>query len=91
MLYVQDTKGDKTGIYTGLKSETVDNYTVKNNAGDEISIDGFDEEQFRVSLGAEIAKSFEFSSGATITPILGFTGGFSGVDGSGAFGQIIGG
>ena len=39
-------------------SERVDDYTVKNSAGDAITMDGFDEEQFRVSLGAEIARSF---------------------------------
>ncbi|WP_421359044.1 putative Ig domain-containing protein [Agrobacterium rosae] len=72
-------------------SETVDDYTVTNSAGDAINIEGFDEEQFRVSLGAEIAKSFELSSGITITPKLGLTGGYSGVDGSGAFGQVVGG
>lgn len=69
-------------------SESVDHYTVKNSAGDEIGIDGFDEEQFRVSLGAEIAKSFDMSNGMKVTPKLGLTGGFSGIDGSGAFAQV---
>ena len=48
----------------------------------------FDEEQFRVSLGAEIARSFTLESGSTLTPQVGVTGGFSGLDGSGAFGNL---
>ena len=72
-------------------SETVDDYTVKNGAGDALTIDGFDEEQFRVSLGAEIARSFTLESGAKLTPKLGVTGGFSGLDGTGAFGAVTAG
>ncbi|MGG6894926.1 hypothetical protein, partial [Rhizobium sp. BR 315] len=64
---------------------------VKNGAGDAITINGFDEEQFRVSLGAEIARSFLLESGAKLTPKLGITGGFSGLDGSGAFGALTAG
>ncbi|MGY5808915.1 putative Ig domain-containing protein [Rhizobium sp. LEGMi198b] len=69
-------------------SEKVDDYTVKNSSGDAITIEGFDENQFRVSLGAEIARSFALESGAKLTPKLGLTGGFSGLDGSGAFGAV---
>jgi outer membrane autotransporter protein len=72
-------------------SEKVDNYTVKNGAGDAITIDGFNEDQFRVSLGAEIARSFVLESGTKLTPKLGLTGGFSGLDGSGAFGTVTAG
>lgn len=69
-------------------SETVDDYTLKNGAGDVITIKGFDEEQFRVSLGAEITRSFTLESGAKLTPKLGVMGAFSGLDGSGAFGAV---
>ncbi|QXZ81773.1 putative Ig domain-containing protein (plasmid) [Rhizobium sp. L51/94] len=72
-------------------SEKVEDYTVQNSGGDAISIDGFKEEQFRVSLGAEIARSFTLENGGKLTPKLGLTGGFSGLDGSGAFGQITAG
>ncbi|SMF60721.1 Putative Ig domain-containing protein [Xaviernesmea oryzae] len=72
-------------------SEKVDNYTVKNNSGDAITIDGFNEDQFRMSLGAEIARSFTMESGAKLTPKFGMTGGFSGLDGSGAFGAVTAG
>ncbi|OCJ09077.1 hypothetical protein A6U87_09470 [Rhizobium sp. AC44/96] len=72
-------------------SEKVDDYTVRNSGGDALTIDGFDEEQFRLSLGAEIARSFTLESGATLTPKLGLTGGFSGLDGSGAFGSATAG
>lgn len=69
-------------------SEKVEDYTVRNGAGDTITIDGFNEEQFRVSLGVEIARSFALDNGAKLTPKLGLTGGFSGLDGSGAFGFV---
>ncbi|WP_280822789.1 Ig-like domain repeat protein [Pseudaminobacter soli (ex Li et al. 2025)] len=69
-------------------SETIDDYAVENGGGNTISIDGFDEEQFRVSLGAEISRSFTMENGMALTPRLGVTGGFSGLDGSGAFGSV---
>ncbi|WP_349961798.1 putative Ig domain-containing protein [Rhizobium sp. ZPR3] len=72
-------------------SEKVDDYTVKNSSGDAIAIDGFNEDQFRVSLGAEIARSFVLESGSKLTPKLGLTGGFSGLDGAGAFGAVTAG
>ncbi|WP_167332668.1 putative Ig domain-containing protein [Rhizobium freirei] len=72
-------------------SEKVADYTVKNGAGDAITIDGFNEDQFRVSLGAEIARSFVLENDAKLTPKLGVTAGFSGLDGSGAFGALTAG
>lgn len=69
-------------------SENVDDYIVRNEAGDALTIEGFNEEQFRVSLGAEIARSFTFDDGAKLTPKIGLTGGYSGLDGSGAFGSV---
>ena len=69
-------------------SEQVGDYAVSNGSGDVIELDGFSQEQFRVSLGAEIARSFVLASGATLTPKLGLTGGFSGLDGSGLFGSV---
>ncbi|WFU07455.1 putative Ig domain-containing protein (plasmid) [Rhizobium sp. CB3171] len=72
-------------------SEKVDDYTVKNSSGDAITIDGFNEDQFRVSLGAEIARSFVLENGTKLKPKLGLTGGFSGIDGAGAFGAVTAG
>ncbi|MBB4105838.1 beta strand repeat-containing protein [Allorhizobium borbori] len=69
-------------------SEKVDDYTVHNSAGDELTIRGFDETQFRLSLGAEIARAFTLESGAKLTPKLGVTAGYSALDGAGAFGAI---
>ncbi|MBN9221586.1 MAG: Ig-like domain repeat protein [Mesorhizobium sp.] len=69
-------------------SERVDDYAVKNAAGDTISLEGFDEEQFRVSLAAEVTRSFTLGNDMVFTPKLGVTGGFSGLDGSGAFGSF---
>lgn len=72
-------------------NEKVDDYTVRNGAGDELTIDGFDAEQFRVSFGAEVARSFTLGNGTTVTPRFGATGGYSALDGSGAFGSLTAG
>lgn len=72
-------------------TETVDTYSVTNGAGDELTIDGFSSEQFRVSLGAEISRQFTLENEAVLVPKLGITGGFSGLDGSGAFGSLTAG
>ncbi|WP_160861951.1 putative Ig domain-containing protein [Shinella kummerowiae] len=72
-------------------NEKVDDYTVQNDDGDELTIDGFDAEQFRVSLGVEIARNFTLESGATVTPKLGVTAGYAGLDGSGLYGSLTAG
>ncbi|WP_343315725.1 putative Ig domain-containing protein [Brucella sp. BE17] len=69
-------------------SEKVDDYAVENDNGDTIDMRGFTEEQFRVSFGAEITRQFKLENHAVLRPKLGLTGGFSGLDGSGAFGQV---
>ncbi len=69
-------------------SEQVDDYTVSNAAGDELTLDGFTSEQLRVSIGAEVARKFTLSNDTTLTPKIGLTGGFAGLDGSGAFGTV---
>lgn len=56
--------------------------------GDALGIDGFDEEQFRVSLGMEIARSFTLDNDMKLTPKPGVVVGFSGLDSSGAFGSV---
>ena len=72
-------------------SEKVEDYTVHNSNGDALTINGFNETQFRVSLGAEIARSFTLDGGTKLTPKLGLTGGYSGIDGAGAFGAVTAG
>ncbi len=69
-------------------SEEVDDYAVRNEPGDILELDGFKEEQFRVSLGAEIAKRFTLENDNIVTPKLGATVGYSGLDGDGAFGSV---
>ncbi len=69
-------------------SETVDDYGVKNGAGNAIDIEGFTEEQLRVSLRAEIARQFTLESDLTLTPRLAGTVGYSELDGEGVFGSL---
>lgn len=66
-------------------SEKVEDYTVDNGSGDTVPVDGFDEEQFRLSLGAELARSFTTADGGTFTPKVGVNAGYAGLDGAGAF------
>ena len=69
-------------------NETILDYEVRNAQGATLGIEGFTTEQLRIGLGAELAHSFVLDDGAILTPSIGLTGGFSGLDGSGAFGQI---
>ncbi|RDL48592.1 hypothetical protein BLJAPNOD_04869 [Ensifer sp. M14] len=69
-------------------SETVDDYGVKNGAGDIVDLKGFTEEQLRVSLRAEIARQFSLENDMTLTPKLAGTVGYSGLDGAGLFGSL---
>lgn len=75
-------------VRTVYFSETVEDYAIANGNGDVLDIRGFTAEQLRGSLGAEIARQFTLEDGSTLTPKLGLTGGFSSLDGSGAFGRI---
>ncbi len=71
--------------------ESVDDYVVNNGADEKIDVGGFTEEQLRVSFGAEIVQQLTLRDGTMLAPTLGFTGGFSGLDGAGGFGSISGG
>ncbi|NTE63181.1 hemagglutinin [Agrobacterium fabrum] len=73
------------GVYF---SETVEDYAVGNSAGDSIDLQGFRDEQLRVSLGAEVARQIALENGSIVTPKIGGTVGVSGLDGSGAFGAL---
>jgi hypothetical protein len=69
-------------------NERVADYTVTNDLGDELTTDGFDAEQFRVSLGVELTRSFQLEDGGSLKPALGFNAGYAGMDGSGLFGSV---
>lgn len=73
------------GVYF---SETVDDYAVGNDAGDRIDLEGFREEQLRVSLGAEVARQIALENGSIVIPRFGGTVGVSSLGGSGAFGSL---
>ena len=72
-------------------NETVEDYKVSNGAGDDLVMEGFDAEQFRVSLGAEVARSFTLENGSVVTPKFGVTAGYAGLDGSGVYGALTAG
>ncbi|MBD8694526.1 autotransporter outer membrane beta-barrel domain-containing protein, partial [Rhizobium sp. CFBP 13717] len=75
-------------LRTVYLSESIDDYAVTNSDGDMIELEGHAEEQFRVNLGAEIAREFTLENKSILTPKLGVTAGYSGIDGSGAFGSL---
>lgn len=86
--YLDDATVLTPKLRTVYFSEKVKDYTVSNSAGDALTLDGFTSEQLRVSLGAEVARKFTLSNDTKLTPKIGLTGGFSGINGSGAFGAI---
>ncbi|WP_425329578.1 putative Ig domain-containing protein [Stappia indica] len=75
-------------LRTVYLSEKIDDYSVRNAAGNVVGMDGFTVEQLRVSLGAELARQFVLEEGMIVTPSIAVTGGFAGLGGSGAFGSL---
>jgi hypothetical protein len=69
-------------------SETVGDYEVANGSGDVVAVPGLESEQFRLTFGTEVERQFGLANGSTLTPRLGVTGGYSGLDGSGLFGSV---
>ncbi|WP_053253257.1 putative Ig domain-containing protein [Ensifer adhaerens] len=69
-------------------NEKVDDYTVSNSTGGAVSLEGFTEQQWRLSAGAEIERSYELENGLTLTPRMGASVGFAALDNSGAFGAL---
>ena len=69
-------------------SETVKDYAVDNADGDVMELKGFTTDQLRLSFGADYSRDIPLGDGAVLTPRVGFTAGFSGLDGSGAFGSL---
>ncbi|OCP15639.1 putative Ig domain-containing protein [Ensifer sp. LC163] len=69
-------------------NEKVDDYAVSNGTGGTVSLEGFTEQQWRLSAGAEIERRYELESGLTLTPRMGASVGFAALDNSGAFGAL---
>lgn len=69
-------------------NEKVDDYSVSNGAGSTVALEGFTEQQWRISAGAEIERSFELENGLRLTPSIGASVGFAALDNSGAFGTL---
>ncbi|MEB2844730.1 IPT/TIG domain-containing protein [Endobacterium cereale] len=72
-------------------TETVKDYAVSNDAGDRLLLEGFSMEQLRASIGAEIERRIVLSNGMVLTPRLGGTVGFAGLDGEGTFATVTAG
>ncbi|WP_312858679.1 autotransporter domain-containing protein [Rhizobium sp. G21] len=71
-------------------SETVDDYAVDNAQDDTVNLEGFTTEQLQASIGAELSRDYHLEN-MVLTPSIGVTGGYAGLDGSGAFGQVAAG
>jgi large repetitive protein len=69
-------------------SETVGDYAVADGSGTVVEVPGLESEQIRLSFGTEIERRFSLRDGAALTPRLGLTGGYSGLDGAGLFGSL---
>ncbi|WP_370677708.1 Calx-beta domain-containing protein [Pleomorphomonas sp. PLEO] len=72
-------------------SEQVKDYSVDNADGDVMELKGFTTDQLRISVGADYSRQIKLDDGGILTPRVGATAGFSGLDGSGAFGTITAG
>ncbi|MGE7370694.1 IPT/TIG domain-containing protein [Neorhizobium sp. NPDC001467] len=72
-------------------TETVKDYAVSNDAGDRLLLEGFSMEQLRASIGAEVERRIVLSNGMVLTPSLGATVGFAGLDGEGTFATVTAG
>ena len=84
--------GDVTTLTPKLRalyiSETAEDYSVTNSDGDVLTIEGFTQDQLRVSLGAELARQFTLEKDRILTPKIGFTGGVTDRESNRAFGQL---
>ena len=69
-------------------NEEVADYEVSNVDGVTIGLYGFTQEQFRVSLGAELEHVMALDNGLTLTPSIGVTAGVSTLDTSSLFGSL---
>ncbi|WP_186424422.1 cadherin-like beta sandwich domain-containing protein [Pannonibacter sp. I15F10I1] len=67
-------------------SEKVKQYGVSNSTNDAIILDGFLEQQFRISGALELARIFVLDNGLLLTPSIELTGGYAGLGASRAFG-----
>ena len=67
--------------------ETVEDYAIA-NGNDTVAIEGYAQEQLRFSAGLQVEKTLNLANGNDLKARAGITGGFSGMDGEGAFGQV---
>ncbi|WP_186391948.1 cadherin-like beta sandwich domain-containing protein [Pannonibacter sp. CS1GBFMT1] len=67
-------------------SEKVKQYGVSNSTNDAIILDGFLEQQFRISGALELARIFVLDNGLLLTPSIELTGGYAGLGASRVFG-----
>ncbi|WP_104667012.1 fibronectin type III domain-containing protein [Ensifer adhaerens] len=84
--------GDATVLTPALRAvflnEEVDDYSVSNDDGSRVDLQGFTQDQLRFSIGAELERSYQLDNGMMLTPRLGGTAGFAALDSSGAFGTV---
>ncbi|WP_457579603.1 autotransporter outer membrane beta-barrel domain-containing protein [Ensifer adhaerens] len=84
--------GDATVLTPALRAvflnEKVEDYSVSNGGGTKVDLQGFTQDQLRLSLGAELERAYRLENGLLLTPRFGFTAGFAALDNSGAFGTV---
>lgn len=61
-----------------LGSETIDDYTVTNAAGETVSVPGGDQLQYRLTAGTDFEYEIMLEDGSRLTPSLGFDVGIAG-------------
>ncbi|WP_378944150.1 putative Ig domain-containing protein [Mesorhizobium sp. ANAO-SY3R2] len=68
-------------------NERVDDYDVSNGTTT-IGLEGFSEEQLRLSAGFNLERIYELESGLLLTPSAGLNVGYSAMDGDGTFASL---
>lgn len=83
--------GNATVLTPALRAvffnEKVDDYGVSND-GTRVDLQGFTQDQLRLSVGAELERAYRLENGLLFTPRFGGTAGFAAFNNSGAFGTV---
>lgn len=68
--------------------EAVEAFDVVDASSQTVAVPGWTSQQLRFSLGADLERAIPLDDGSVLSPMLGVSGGVSGLDGAGLFGGL---
>lgn len=68
--------------------EAVLAFDVVDASSQTVTVPGWTSQQLRFSLGADLERAIPLDDGSVLSPMLGLSGGVSGLDGAGLFGEL---